>query len=148
MRFIFNLWSLCHQVFQFQIKLTLKLTDNFDDFNLSNNTGSLNLKCAKVLAWITYWYHPVSWNKHTSTFIRLGHLIFYHKNSEKITYGSQFICQSQNLHLIWKIWLSGYWDVGCIENTFDHQKWWLCSVFWGVQPAQWDRIVDFVQKLQ
>ena len=70
------------------------------------------------------------------------------KIQKKITYGSQFICQSQNLHLIWKIWLSGYWDVGCIENTFDHQKWWLFSVFCGVQPAQWDRRINFVQKIQ
>ena len=70
------------------------------------------------------------------------------KIQKKITYGSQFICQSQNLHLIWKIWLSGYWDVDCVENTFDHQKWWLFCVFCGVQPAQWDRRINFVQKRQ
>ena len=37
------------------------------------------------------------------------------KIQKKITYGSQFICQRQNLHLIWKIWLwQRFWVPGNI----------------------------------
>ena len=82
-------------------------------------TGSLNLKCAKVLAWISYLYHPVSYNKYASTFIRLGHLIFYHKNTDKnhlwqpiYLSKSEFASDLKNL---------AFWVLGC----------WLCwKHFW------------------